>query len=156
AAALACLVHHAVVRVALVHRDCLRLDAASGGGVEKRGDEQGLVAARRLDPPGNRKVGTGAHGGVNLVAVERASGARRNRGAMPPRSIRIGVPLALRAALENVLLAIAESCEVACINGDVLPILRQRVLQRRRNAVKAVSKRGLVLAQLDGEAVARP
>ena len=52
-----------------------------------------LRVAGRLDLPGDREPGVGAHGGVHLVAIEAAALAGRDRGPMPPRRVRVGVAL---------------------------------------------------------------
>lgn len=156
AAALACLVHDPVVVVSLVHRARLGPNAARVGGVEERGDEQGLVAAGRLNAPRHGKIGARADGGVDLLPVEAPRRPRRDCGAVAPGGVRVGVAFALRATRVDVPLTVRESGHVARVDGNVDPVLGERVAERDGHGVEAVRERGLIGTQLDREAVAGP
>jgi hypothetical protein len=72
---------------------------------------------RRFDLPRERKPGDGADGGVDAVAVEAAALARRYGGAVAPGCVGVAVDLPLRAAVADVLLAVAVGGHVARVEG---------------------------------------
>ena len=122
--------------------------------IEERSYEQGFVAADSLDLPREREAGAGAGEELQLVSVVPASGAGRDGGAVPPRGVRVGEPLALAAALRDVPLTVRERGKVGGVNSHVYADTGQLAPQGGGHGVEAVGKGRLVLAQLDGEAVA--
>src|SRR4051794_14397519 len=72
--------------------------------VEERRDEVGFLPLGRLDLPRERQTRPGPDREVQLVPIEPSGSTGADRGAMPPRCIRVAVPLALRASLHDVAL----------------------------------------------------
>jgi hypothetical protein len=92
--------------VSLVHGDGLGLEAASVERVDERGYELRFVVPCGLHPPREREARSGADSGLQLVPVVPAALAGADRGAMPPRGVRVAEPLALFASLADVALTI--------------------------------------------------
>lgn len=73
---------------------------------------------------------------------------------MAPGGVRVGELLPQLPTLGEVALSVGVGGEVGAVDGDVLPELRQLVVQRRQNGCDAGVKQWAEPAQLDGEAVA--
>jgi hypothetical protein len=144
------------VVVALVCNDRFGPEAASAERVEERGDEVGLLPSRRLDSPRERQLGLGANSGVDLVAVEPAALAGGNGAAVPPRGIGVGERLALPTVLADVAHPVGVGREVGSVYRYVTSKIRVLLAERSGYRVDAVGERGVVRAQLPGEAVAGP
>ena len=83
--------------------------------VQQWGDEEGFVAAGRLELPRERKPRPGADCEMQLVPVEAAALPRRDSGAMPPRGVGVGVGLPLGAVVVEEPLAVRLGTQIACI-----------------------------------------
>lgn len=144
------------VVVALVHSTRLRLEAASVERIEKRGDELGFVVPRRLNLPRERQARFGADRELKLVAVEAATFTGTDGAAVPPRSVGVTEPLALRASLADVALTIRKGRKVGGINRYVPSKIRVLPPERNGTRINASVERWMVLAELGGEAVHGP
>src|SRR5579884_1987863 len=91
---------------------------------------------------------------MDAIAVEAATLARRDCGAMAPRGVRVAEPLALRAVLREIPLAVREGGHVARVDRHVTAELGELCAQRREHAGDAGVERVAVGAELDSEAVA--
>jgi Protein of unknown function (DUF3800) len=147
---------NAVVVIALVHGARFRLKTASAECVEERSNEVGFLTTRRLYLPCKRQTCFGTDRKVELVAVEAATFASRDSGAMPPRSIGVAEPLALAPAFGDVPLAIGVGGQIACVNGYVFSQVGMLSAKRSGASVETRRKRWSVASELAGEAVHRP
>ena len=116
----------------------------------------GLVAAGRLDLPRERKPGDGADGGMDLVPVEAAALARADGGAMPPRCVRIGVCLALGAAVVEEPLPVRVRGHVGSVDSDLAAHVGMVFAQGGCERINTSGDPLALPAQLSGKAVAGP
>ena len=125
AAALLALGVDAAHVVTLVGGARLGAVAASVERVEQRRDVEGVVAARCLNAPRERKAGARASGQVELVPVERACASRTDRASMAPGRFGIGEPFPLRPVVGDSSVAVGEGFEVARIDRHVPAEVRE-------------------------------
>src|SRR3990172_5829334 len=109
----------------------------SANRVHQREREEGVAVVGALDTPRKRQIRPGADGGVDLIAVEPSTFARRDSGAVAPRRVGVGEPLSLWAVLGEVALTVRIGRKVGRVNLRVNAHLRHNLAERRRDAGEA-------------------
>ena len=147
---------HSPIVIALVHRTRLGVYSERVQLVQQGSNSVRFVRACSLYTPGERKVCCGTNRHMETIAIESATLAGGDSGAVAPGGIGVGVLLTFRSVLRLEALPIGICRHIRSIYCDILAYLRVLFLQLFENTSNTSIEQIRVLAELRCEAIAGP